>query len=388
MANLNRVVYLSEAQKNTLFTTGTVTSGQTTITYDANDLYITPPEYDSVPTANSSHLISSGAVYNAINGLGTGSVSSITPGNGLINGTSGTSQTAITSSGTISHADTSSVSNMTTGGRTYINSIKFDDFGHVTEIGTGTETVTDTRDSGYGKITPAGDTGTSAVTANTTQIAAGTYNEAFTFKTGNKWLTIAGTNSSTNGSDVLTIGHALSGVTAGTAGTSSNTSGITLAVPYVTYDTAGHITAAGTHTHTIPAMTASENGVGRITAGTGISVSYSSGNVTVTNNAVDTLTGSPAASKTITAFDQTNGGVKATFGDIAIAGSQVTSGTVAFARLPDIYWANEKATSAAAYNKEPEVKSLTIGNGTTASGTKKVQLVYDSTAEVLNFVFT
>ena len=47
-----------------------------------------------------------------------------------------------------------------------------------------------------------------------------------------------------------------------------------------------------------------------------------------------------------------------------------------------------EATSAAAYNKEPEVKSLTIGNGTTTSGTKKVQLVYDATTEVLNFVFT
>lgn len=34
-------------------------------------------------------------------------------------------------------------------------------------------------------------------------------------------------------------------------GTSSATSGSTLAVPYVTYDAQGHITATGTHTHTI-----------------------------------------------------------------------------------------------------------------------------------------
>ena len=40
-------------------------------------------------------------------------------------------------------------------------------------------------------------------------------------------------------------------VTAGTAGTSSATSGSTLAVPYVTYDSEGHVTASGTHTHTI-----------------------------------------------------------------------------------------------------------------------------------------
>lgn len=45
---------------------------------------------------------------------------------------------------TISHADTSSQASMTTGGRTYINSITLDGYGHVTALGTNTETVTDT----------------------------------------------------------------------------------------------------------------------------------------------------------------------------------------------------------------------------------------------------
>ena len=53
-------------------------------------------------------------------------------------------------------------------------------------------------------------------------------------------------------------------VTAGTAGQSSASSGRnTLAVPYVTYNATGHVTAAGTHTHTISnvsAPTASANG--------------------------------------------------------------------------------------------------------------------------------
>ena len=47
-----------------------------------------------------------------------------------------------------------------------------------------------------------------------------------------------------------TFNHSNS-VTAGTAGTSSATSGSTLDVPYVTYDAQGHITATGTHTHTV-----------------------------------------------------------------------------------------------------------------------------------------
>ena len=57
----------------------------------------------------------------------------------------------------------------------------------------------------------------------------------------------AGTGLSLSGT---TINHSNS-VTAGTAGTSSATSGSTLAVPYVTYDAQGHVTASGTHKHTI-----------------------------------------------------------------------------------------------------------------------------------------
>jgi len=42
MANLGKVVYLTEAQLQTLFTNGTITVGQTTVTYSQNDLYVTP----------------------------------------------------------------------------------------------------------------------------------------------------------------------------------------------------------------------------------------------------------------------------------------------------------------------------------------------------------
>lgn len=53
MANLRRIVYLTEAQKNTLFTTGSVTVNGTTITYSANDLYVTPDgDISSVSVSN------------------------------------------------------------------------------------------------------------------------------------------------------------------------------------------------------------------------------------------------------------------------------------------------------------------------------------------------
>lgn len=49
-------------------------------------------------------------------------------------------------------------------------------------------------------------------------------------------------------------------ITAGTAGTSSATSGSTAAIPYVTYNSTGHITAKGTHTHTISGFLPSSGG--------------------------------------------------------------------------------------------------------------------------------
>lgn len=56
-----------------------------------------------------------------------------------------------------------------------------------------------------------------------------------------------------------TFNHA-STVTAGTAGQSSASSGrSTLAVPYVTYNATGHVTAAGTHTHTISNFSAASS---------------------------------------------------------------------------------------------------------------------------------
>lgn len=55
MANLKDIIYLSNEDYNTLLTTGTVTIGTTTLTYDENCVYITP---DSVATTTSDGLMS------------------------------------------------------------------------------------------------------------------------------------------------------------------------------------------------------------------------------------------------------------------------------------------------------------------------------------------
>jgi hypothetical protein len=109
------------------------------------------------------------------------------------------------------------------------------------------------RDPGYGKITPANSTAVTALTGNTTQITAGTYNENVKFSAANKWIVLAGSNSSTNGSDEMKWGHALSGVTAGSVGPSANvtqTAGneASMSVPVITFDAAGHITGVATKT--------------------------------------------------------------------------------------------------------------------------------------------
>ena len=64
-------------------------------------------------------------------------VTSVATGGGLTGGT-------ITSTGTISHADTSSAANLTASGRRYVTGLTFDTYGHVTGYSTGTETVVNT----------------------------------------------------------------------------------------------------------------------------------------------------------------------------------------------------------------------------------------------------
>lgn len=57
---------------------------------------------------------------------------------------------------------------------------------------------------------------------------------------------------------------------------------------------------------------------------------------------------------------------------------------------PSYYWANLSAASAAAYNAAPEMATLKLNGNTsaTAASTSNVQLVYDSSTQALNFVFT
>ena len=60
MANLGKIVYLSEAQKDELFENGSVTSNGTTITYNENDIYVTPSSDIIDIRANGTSIVSNG----------------------------------------------------------------------------------------------------------------------------------------------------------------------------------------------------------------------------------------------------------------------------------------------------------------------------------------
>ena len=74
MANLGKVVYLTDAQYQTLVANGTITVGQTTVTYSDNDLYVTPAETGTVYV--------SGEVAYVVDISTAGQVTVVTPASG------------------------------------------------------------------------------------------------------------------------------------------------------------------------------------------------------------------------------------------------------------------------------------------------------------------
>lgn len=175
-------------------------------------------------------------------------------------------------------------------------------------------TPADNRDPGYGKIKPGtASNSTSAITANTTTIEASTYNETLTINPGNKWVSVAGSNSSTAGSDTFTIGHSAS-LTAktsyGSTSTTASANGGSITVTDIKYDEAGHITSSTDRTITLsqsttPASHASTD----TTYGVGNASNYGhvklSDSTSSTNGTSNGTAATPAAVKA--AYDLANG---------------------------------------------------------------------------------
>ena len=127
--------------KGTLGKDGTITSLPAAAASNEGYTYkvITDGKYAQQSAKVGDVFISNGSSWNLIpsGDEPSGTVTNVATGTGLTGG-------PITSSGTISHADTSSQASVSNSGRTYIQSITLDGMGHVTGIASATETVTNT----------------------------------------------------------------------------------------------------------------------------------------------------------------------------------------------------------------------------------------------------
>lgn len=116
---------------------------------------------------------------------------------------------------TLSHADTSSVSNVTAGERKYVTGLTFDTYGHVTGVTTGTETVTNTDTNTTYDLAASANSTNGNVKLNLTAGGSGSGTDSVTIKG-------TGTTTVTTDTDgVITINSSQSAISANevTAGT-------------------------------------------------------------------------------------------------------------------------------------------------------------------------
>lgn len=275
---------------------GTVTNGTIYIgeTSAQNDTEVATKQYVENAFSNAVGIATSAMVFKGTVGDGAGATDASVPANGYvagwtyrvvgeytlgsqtcedgdiiiaINSNSGNNASVIPSDWTIAQANLEGAVSAINGESGYI--AKFTGNNTITKLaqisqnGTGFlkedgswAVPADNRDPGYGKITPANNASTvTALTGNTTQILATNYNENLKLTGANKWIVLAGTNSSTAGSDEIKIAHFVPGTaitnTAPTAA-QTGTRGSTFNIPKITIDEAGHVTGISAITVSLP----------------------------------------------------------------------------------------------------------------------------------------
>lgn len=244
---------------------GTVGSTTDTSGYTITIPYVTYDAQGHISDAgNRTHTVPTPPTYWAGTGL-------------TLNGTTFNHSNSVTAGTAGSTTDTSGTS-------ISIPYVTYDAQGHITASGTRTHTAPSPRSAGTG-LSLSGNTlnhsnSITAGTAGSTTDTSGTSISIpyVTFDAqghitakGTRTHTVpsaptysAGTGLSMSGT---TINHSNS-VTAGTAGSTTDTSGNTFTIPYVTFDAQGHITAKGTRNHTVPSGTTYSAGTGLSLSGT------------------------------------------------------------------------------------------------------------------------
>ena len=266
----------------------------------------------------------------------SGTVTSVAVANG---GGLSVSGSPITSSGTItiSHADTSSQASVNNSGRTYIQDITLDTYGHVTGITSATETVTNT--DRYVNSAVFADA-TSADANNPVKMT----------------LTRAGSDTASVTAYIPKVSSSSAGVVPKGAAVSSQSQSTkflredgTWATPSYTTDTNTHRPIQVNGSEILGNNTTALN----LKAGTNVSLSNSSGTVTITSTDTKNTTGSTDTSSKIFLI-----------------------GAASQAANPQTYSDNEVYATSGVLT----TKSVQVGGGA-------VTLQYNSTTESLDFVF-